>query len=69
MEKTELTPTEQAKLDWYYRDVDKGNVNKLIAHTEKVMTEHPEFTPLLKYTPYAEYVDIVTKARAEGEDK
>lgn len=68
-EKTELTPSEQAKLDWYYRDADKSNVNKLIAHTEKVMTEHPEFTPLLKYTPYAEYVDIVTQARAEGEDK
>jgi hypothetical protein len=68
-EKTELTPTEQAKLDWYYRDADKDNVNKLIAHTEKVMTEHPEFTPLLKFTPYAEYVDIVIKARSEGEDK
>lgn len=68
-EKTALTPTEQAKLDWYYRDADKENVNKLIAHTEKVMTEHPEFTPLLKYTPYAEYVEIVTKARAEGKDK
>lgn len=69
VEKTELTPTEQAKLDWYYRDVDKSNKTTLIAHTEKVMTEHPEFTPLLKFTPYAEYVDIVVKARAEGKDK
>jgi hypothetical protein len=68
-EKTELTPVEQAQLEWYYRDADKSNVNKLIAHTEKVMTEHPEFTPLLKYTPYAEYVDIVTQARAEGEEQ
>lgn len=68
-EKTALTPSEQAQLEWYYRDVDKTNVNNLISHTEKVMAEHPDFTHLLKYTPYAEYVDIVTQARAEGEDK
>ena len=68
-EKTELTPTEQAKLDWYYRDADKENVNKLIAHTEKVITEHPEVKPLLKYTPYAEHLDIIAQARAEGKDE
>ena len=68
-EKTALTPAEQIKLDWYYRDADKSNVNKLIAHTEKVITEHPEFAPLLKFTPYAEYVDILNQARSEGEDK
>lgn len=67
--KTALTPAEQAMCDWYYRDADKSDVNKLISHTEKVMTAHPEFTPLLKFTPYAEYVDIVTQARAEGENK
>lgn len=67
-EKTGLTPTEQSKIEWYYRDADKSNVNKLIAHTEKVMAEHPEVTPLLKYTPYGEYLDIIAKARAEGAD-
>ena len=68
-EKTALTPTEQAKLDWYYRDVDKANENKLIAHTEKVITEHPEISELLKYTPYAEHLEIIAMARAEGKDE
>ena len=64
-EKTALTAIEQAKVDWYYRDVDKNNIQGLIVHTEKVINQHPEIIPLLKYTPYGEYIDIIANARAE----
>lgn len=64
-EKTALTAIEQAKVDWYYRDVDKNNIQGLIVHTEKVITQHPDIAPLLKYTPYGEYLDIIANARAE----
>lgn len=67
-EKTALTPVEQAKLDWYYRDADTKNEDKLILHTEKVITEHPEVKELLQYTPYAKHLEIIAMARAEGED-
>lgn len=67
-EKTGLNSVEQTKIDWYYRGVNKENVQGLIEHTEKVITTHPEVTPLLKYTPYGEYLDIIAKARAEGAD-
>ena len=67
-EKTALTPVEQAKLDWYYRDADTKNEDKLILHTEKVITEHPEIKELLQYTPYAKHLEIIAMARAEGED-
>ena len=65
-EKTALTPVEQAKLDWYYRDADKSNEDKLIAHTEKVVTNHPEVRELLKYTPYHKHLEIIALARAKG---
>jgi hypothetical protein len=64
-EKTALTPVEQAKVDWYYRDADTSNEDKLIAHTEKVITDHPEIKPLLQYTPYASHLDIIAMARTE----
>ena len=67
-EKTGLNSVEQTKIDWYYRGVNKDNVQGLIEHTEKVITTHPEVAPLLKYTPYGEYLDIIAKARAEGAD-
>ena len=67
-EKTALTPVEQAKVDWYYRDADKSNEDKLIAHTERVITDHPEIKDLLQYTPYGKHLEIIAMARAEGED-
>ena len=67
-EKTALTPVEQAKVDWYYRDADKSNEDKLIAHTERVITDHPEIKDLLQYTPYSKHLEIIAMARAEGED-
>lgn len=68
-EKTALTPVEQAKLDWYYRDADTTNEDKLIAHTEKVITEHPEVKDLLQYTPYNKHLEIIAMARGEGQDE
>ena len=67
-EKTALTPVEQAKVDWYYRDADKGSEDKLIAHTERVITAHPEIKELLQYTPYSKHLEVIALARAEGED-
>ena len=64
-EKTALTPVEQAKIDWYYRDADTSNEDTLVAYTEKVITEHPEIKPLLQYTPYASHLDIIAMARIE----
>ena len=66
-EKTGLTPVEQAQLDWYYRDADKGNENHMIAYTEMVITEHPELKELLKYTLYARHLEIIAMARAAGD--
>lgn len=66
-EKTGLNSVEQTKIDWYYRNVNKDDVQGLIEHTEKVITMHPDVAPLLKYTPYGEYLDIISKARSNGE--
>ena len=65
-EKTALTPVEQAQVDWYYRNADTTNEDRLIAHTERVVTDHPEIKDLLKYTPYAKHLEIIAIARAEG---
>lgn len=67
-EKTALTPVEQAKLDWYYRNTEKLTEDQLIMHTEKVLTDHPEIKDMLQYTPYAKHLEIIAMARAEGED-
>ena len=66
-EKTALTPVEQAQVDWYYRNADTTNEDRLIAHTERVVTDHPEIKDLLKYTPYAKHLEIIAIARAEGD--
>lgn len=66
-EKTALTPVEQAQVDWYYRNADTTNEDRLIAHTERVVTDHPEIKELLKYTPYAKHLEIIAIARAEGD--
>ena len=68
-EKTGLNSIEQTKIDWYFRDANTENEQKLIEYTESVITTHPEIVPLLKYTPYGEYLDIIIKARAESENK
>ena len=68
-EKSGLNSVEQMKVDWYFRDADKSNEQELIVYTENVVTRHPEIAPLLKYTPYGEYLDIIVKASAEGKDK
>lgn len=68
-EKTALTPVEQAKLDWYYRNTEKLTEDQLIMHTEKVLTDHPEIKDMLQYTPYAKHLEIIAIARAEGQDE
>lgn len=64
-EKTALTPVEQAKIDWYYRNTEKLTEDQLILHTEKVLTDHPEIKDLLQFTPYSKHPDIIAMARAE----
>lgn len=64
-EKTALTPVEQAKVDWYYRNTEGLTEDQLIAHTEKVLTDHPEIKELLPFTPYSKHPDIIALARAE----
>jgi hypothetical protein len=64
-EKTALTPVEQAKIDWYYRNTEKLTEDQLILHTEKVLTDHPEIKDLLMFTPYSKHPDIIAMARAE----
>jgi hypothetical protein len=64
-EKTALTPVEQAKIDWYYRNTEKLTEDQLILHTEKVLTDHPEIKDLLQFTPYSKHPDIIALARAE----
>lgn len=66
-EKTALTPVEQAKIDWYYRNTEKLTEDQLILHTEKVLTDHPEIKELLQFTPYSKHPDIIAIARAEGD--
>ena len=67
-EKTALTPVEQTMVDWYYKGTDALTEDQLIAHTEKVITDHPEAKALLQYTPYNKHLEIIALARAEGED-
>ena len=66
-EKTALTPVEQAKINWYYRNTEKLTEDQLILHTEKVVTDHPEIKDMLQYTPYHKHLEIIAIARAEGD--
>ena len=66
-EKTALTPVEQAKINWYYRNTEKLTEDQLILHTEKVVADHPEIKDVLQYTPYHKHLEIIAIARAEGD--
>lgn len=61
--KTSLTPLEQAKIDWYYRDVPKNaDKTQLAQYTKDVMERYPKDIALLKLSKYSEFVEIVQEA-------
>lgn len=59
-EKTALTPSEQVKIDYYFRDIADTDLSSIEAlkHTQEVMTQHPEDVVLLKLSKYK---DLVTE--------
>lgn len=62
--KTKLTPSEKARIDYYFRDVaeiDKSSV-EVLKHTQKVMSEHPGDIELLKLSDYKNLVTEVQEA-------
>lgn len=67
--KVQLTPTENARIEYYYGDVsqldttDKTNDLKVLKHTKAVMDAHPEIIELLKLSKYAPYVSEVEEAK------
>lgn len=61
-EKTGLNEMEQAKVEWYYRNVNDENIDEVATHTAKVVNEHPEMRQLLKFTKYSEYVNDEEKS-------
>ena len=64
--KTSLSSLEEAKIDWYYRNLSKNATDvEIIQYTKKVMEKHPEDVELLKLSKYLEYVEIVETSYKE----
>lgn len=61
--KTSLTPLEQAKIDWYYRDVpENASELQLAQFTRDIMEKYPKDVALLKLSKYAKYLEIAQEA-------
>jgi len=69
-EKTQLTPTEKARIDFYFKDVagldvaDTTNNLKVLKRTKEVMTAHPEEIEALRLSEYAGFVSEIEEAQA-----
>lgn len=69
-EKTHLTPTETAKIDWYFRGV-KGAKTELerLTRAREVIDNHADEIPLIRLSEYAPLLEIVEMANnSEGEE-
>lgn len=53
--KTELTPTEKRKIEYYYKGVGVTDA-ELTQRTREIMAKHPEDVELLKVSDYKEFV-------------
>lgn len=71
-EKAQLTPTEVARINHYFKDVEgldasmEENKTKVLKHTKKVMDEHPEDVDALKLSKYSGFVAEVVSAKHES---
>lgn len=63
-EKTSLTPSEQVKIDYYFRNIADTDLSSIEAlkHTQEVMTQHPEEIGLLKLSKYKDLVSEVEES-------
>ena len=72
-EKTQLTPTEEARINHYFKNVEgldasmEENKTKVLKHTKKVMDEHPEDVDALKLSKYSGFVAEVVSAKHKNE--
>lgn len=61
-EKTHLSPVEQAKVDWLFRDVSSldpanpGDYTVILNHVETIVKEHPEMVDVLRLSQYKAFV-------------
>ena len=61
-EKTHLSPVEQAKVDWLFRDVasldpaNPGDYTVILNHVETIVKEHPEMVDVLRLSQYKAFV-------------
>lgn len=64
-EKTQLTPVEKTKLDWYFKDVIGGDDTAILQKTREVMETHPETVQLLSLSEYAPFAMAVEQMKQE----
>ncbi|MBQ8215259.1 MAG: hypothetical protein IJ515_04310 [Clostridia bacterium] len=73
--KTELTPTERIKVEYYYRDLlgldmsNEANKIKVLKRTQEVISKHPESVEMLSVSPYAEYVQEIIDMSSRGTEQ
>jgi hypothetical protein len=66
--KTSLSDSESSIVNYLFKEVanlnpeDSGEDLKILKHTQKVMTEHPDTIEMLKLSKYKDYVAEVEKA-------
>ena len=72
-EKAQLTPTEEARINHYFKDVEgldasmEENTTKVLKPTKKVMEQHPEDVDALKLSKYSGFVAEVVSAKHKNE--
>lgn len=72
--KTDLTPTEKVKMDYYFSEVDALKGKETATETDimravkAVMDAHSGDIGLMKLTPYKEYIEAIEAATEGGEE-
>lgn len=65
--KTTLTPTEQRKIDYYFKDLsENASDGERLMKTEEVMKKHPEDIDILKVSDYKDYVAEVEESASNS---
>ncbi|MCH4153359.1 MAG: hypothetical protein LKF32_01750 [Mageeibacillus sp.] len=73
-EKTALSPTEKARVDWYFREVaaldptTPGDDTTILNKVSEVIKNNPDIAELLPYTEYEDYVSALELIKAEQEE-
>ncbi len=65
-EKTNLTPSEKARIDFYFNDITGEEA--ILKKTAEVMHDHPDMVEALEVSDYADYVRAVNMMNENGEN-